>query len=102
MDALVASLPNVKEGKLNVYEKEAGDRNAISYDQVGAAREKGWTVQSLFEGKWLEYDGEASESVSFVLSDKAGGPCYDLSGRKLQKAPEKGIYITDGKKIFNK
>ena len=102
MDALVASLPNVNKGELNVYEEEAGDWNAISYDQVDAARAKGWTVQSLFEGEWLEYDGEDPESVAPVLSKKADGPWYDLNGRRLQKAPEKGLYIQDGKKVLVK
>lgn len=98
MDALVASLPNVKEGKLNVYEEEAGDWNAISYDQVDAARAKGWTVQSLFKDEWLEYDGEDPESVAPVASGKAEGPWYDLNGRRLNGKPnQKGIYIQGGK-----
>ena len=102
MDALVASLPNVKEGQFNVYEEEAGDWNAISYAQVDVAREKGWTVQSLFEGEWLEYDGEDPESVASIPSEKADGPWYDLSGRRLQKAPTKGLYIQDGKKTHSR
>ena len=27
---------------------------------------------------------------------------YDLNGRRLQKAPEKGMYIQDGKKVVVK
>ena len=100
MDAFVASLPNVKEGELNVYEEEAGDWNAISYGQVDAARAKGWTVQSRFEGEWLEYDGEDPESVASVSSEKPDGPWYDLSGRRLQKAPQKGLYIQDRKIVM--
>ena len=98
MDAFVASLPKVKEGELNIYEEEAGDQNAISYDQVDVAREKGWTVQSLFEDEWLEYDGEDPESVASVLSEKADSPWYDLNGRRLNGRPnQKGMYIQGGK-----
>jgi hypothetical protein len=31
-----------------------------------------------------------------------GGDIYDLSGRKLQTLPQKGIYIQNGKKILVK
>ena len=31
-----------------------------------------------------------------------GGELYDLQGRRLLKAPEKGIYIQDGKKVLVK
>ncbi len=103
MDALVASLPNVKEGHFNVYEEEAGDWNAISYDQVDAAREKGWTVQSLFEGEWLEYDGQDPEHLAGVRSDEIDGSWYDLAGHRFNSRPnQKGIYIQNGRRVLVK
>ena len=65
--------------------------------------------------KWLQ-----TESVAYVRSlpvglgnpngierptpspSRNGGEVYDLQGRRLQKAPEKGLYIQDGKKMMVK
>ena len=48
--------------------------------------------------EWLEYDGEDSESVAPVRSEKADAPWYDLNGRRLNGRPNhKGLYIQDGK-----
>ena len=33
-------------------------------------------------------------------AQKADGELYDLSGRKLDKATQKGIYIENGQKVF--
>ena len=65
--------------------------------QVDAAREKGWTVQSLFEGEWLEYDGEDPESVASIPSEKADGPWYDLQGRRLEKPDTPSFLVSQNR-----
>ena len=40
---------------------------------------------------------------SAILSTTSETPVlYDLQGRRLSKAPTKGLYIQDGRKIFRK
>ena len=40
--------------------------------------------------------------IDFITADDSNAPIYDLSGRRLNEAPEKGIYIQNGKKIMVK
>ena len=99
MDELITSMRKTDSGIFCVYE-EAGDRNAISYDQVNAARAKGWTVKSrLDDGTTQEYDGMDPESVAAVKSD-TDAKLYDLGGFRLEGKPrQKGIYVKEGRKI---
>lgn len=49
----------------------------------------------------IEEDLEAS--VEGIPADaKGNGTCFDLSGRRLDKKPTKGIYIQNGKKFLGK
>ena len=50
----------------------------------------------------LENNPDGIEEISRPDPSRNGGECYDLQGRKLQKAPERGLYIQDGKKVLVK
>ena len=52
-------------------------------------------VRSLPVGLGSTPDGIGE--ISRPNPSRNGGECYDLQGRKLQKAPERGLYIQDGK-----
>ena len=99
MDELITSKRKTDSGIFCVYE-EAGDRNAISNDQVNAARAKGWSVKSRQDdGTTQEYDGMDQESVAVVKSDD-DARVYDLGGFRLKGKPrQKGIYMMEGRKI---
>jgi len=55
MDALIASLPEVTDGQLDVYFKYYSEHNVCTAQQVAAANAKGWTVYS--------YDNEGNREV---------------------------------------
>lgn len=48
------------------------------------------------------YENSVTNVISNIQSYKKIGTIYDLQGRRLQKAPEKGLYIQDGKKVVIK
>ncbi|MBO4641790.1 MAG: hypothetical protein J5661_02885, partial [Bacteroidaceae bacterium] len=53
-----------------------------------------------------QYLGDGTTGISdLVRSDERSeankGALYDLSGRRLEQKPQKGIYIQNGKKIIN-
>ncbi|MBP5513163.1 MAG: leucine-rich repeat domain-containing protein, partial [Bacteroidaceae bacterium] len=59
MGNLVESLP-ANDGTLYVkYLNDANEQNVITTAQVAAAKAKGWKVYA-YDGKWVEYDGDAS------------------------------------------
>ncbi len=79
------------------------DGNVCTRDQVAAARAKGWIPRTYSNGGGSEeYEGTDPVSVAEIKVEKADDPWYDLSGRKLQKAPKKGLFIQDGKKVLVK
>ena len=48
---------------------------------------------------------DLTNEVKYVLAPKPENDTpalYDLSGRRLQQKPSKGIYIEDGKKVLSK
>ena len=47
-------------------------------------------------------DGMPSDIQSTPMSQPSPSALYDLSGRKLQQKPTKGIYIEDGKMVLSK
>lgn len=53
-----------------------------------------------FEVKmYIDIDGEET-SVEGISASVPEGVIYDLSGRKLNNVPQKGIYIVNGKKVM--
>lgn len=54
----------------------------------------------LFVGRVTQFPGtvEHLAGVSAVGQQQKAGRCYDLQGRSLQRAPQKGVYIQDGQK----
>ena len=55
---------------------------------------------------WMDFDnieeGMSSSIQSTPMSQPSSSILYDLSGRKLQQKPTKGIYIKGQKKVLNK
>ena len=58
----------------------------------------------IFKSEWLAAPvGPTSIGVrSHTVNSPKDSPYYDLQGIKLQKSPQKGIYIQDGKKKLSK
>ena len=68
MDALVASLPTISSGIMDViFNKNEG--NVITTTQVAAAKAKGWTPRYYDGSRWQEYAG----SEPTVLRGDANG-----------------------------
>ena len=76
MDALVASLPTISSGIMDVIYNE-NEGNVITKTQVAAAKAKGWTPRYYDGSSWQEYAG--SEPV--VL--KCANPIFAYFGGKM-------------------
>ena len=51
---------------------------------------------------FVNIDGEEETGIENVnVNDNPNGTIFDLSGRKLDKTPQKGVYIVNGKKILH-
>ena len=51
---------------------------------------------------FVNIDGEEETGIENVnVNDNPNGTIFDLSGRKLDKKPQKGVYIVNGKKILH-
>ena len=50
----------------------------------------------------IDFTREATAISQVVTEQVKDNTIYDLSGRKLNKAPEKGVYIQGGTKKFVK
>ena len=58
MDALVASLPTVENGKFYVINtKDTNEGNVCTKAQVAVTKGKGWTVYGYSDTGWQEYEG---------------------------------------------
>ena len=71
--------------------------------QVAAAKAKGWTPDYYDGTTWREYAGSDPTAIESIESDasasKNGSDVYfDLSGRRVM-APQKGIYVKNGRKV---
>ncbi len=45
---------------------------------------------------------KVADGIAAIAPDSQGGSLYDLSGRKLQSLPKKGLYIKDGETFLTK
>ena len=62
MDALVASLPTVENGKFYVIDtKDENEGNVCTKSQLTIAKEKGWTVYDINGYNYQEYEGSNNE-----------------------------------------
>ena len=116
MDALVSSLPTQSNASLYVIYNE-NEGNVMTTTQVAAAKAKGWVpyycVSSTYIPEWdyytydwQEYAGSDPTAIEGIESDtsacKSGSDVYfDLSGRRVM-APQKGVYVKNGKKVVVK
>ncbi len=64
--------------------------------ELGAVLDK----ETDFEVKMLVMVDDDPTMVEGISTDVPQGTIYDLSGRKLEKVPQKGIYLINGKKIL--
>ena len=77
MDALVASLPTISSGTMDViFNKNEG--NVITTTQVAAAKAKGWTPRYYDGSSWQEYAGSVPEMP------KCATPTINFADGKLQ------------------
>ena len=45
---------------------------------------------------------DPADAIAGLKASADNGPIFDLQGRQLKSAPQKGIYIQDGKKVLAK
>ena len=105
MDALVSGLPTQSYASLYVIYNE-NEGNVMTTTQVAAAKAKDWTPYYYDGTDWQEYAGSDPTAIESIESDasasKNGSDIYfDLSGRRVM-APQKGIYVKNGKKVVVK
>ena len=69
-----------------------GDTYYYRVQAVGADGASEWS-------DWMDVDVAAIiDKLSFPLSSEENdGAVYDLTGRRLQQVPQRGVYIRDGK-----
>ena len=78
MDALVASLPTIRSGIMDVIYNE-NEGNVITKTQVAAAKAKGWTPRYYDGSRWQEYAGSEP-----VILEKCATPTINFADGKLQ------------------
>ena len=105
MDVLVSSLRTQSDAFLIVIYNE-NEGNVMTTTQVAAAKTKGWTPYYYDGTDWEEYAGSDPTAIESIESDasasKNGSDVYfDLSGRRVM-APQKGVYVKNGKKVVVK
>ena len=105
MDALVSGLPTQSYASLYVIYNE-NEGNVMTTTQVAAAKAKDWTPYYYDGTDWQKYAGSDPTAIESIESDasasKNGSDIYfDLSGRRVM-APQKGIYVKNGKKVVVK
>ena len=116
MDTFIASLCYPFEAThLQAITTDLNEGNVITTTQVGAFNEKRWNPMiGTYMGekagyaryKWEEYAGSDPTDIESIESDasasKNGSDVYfDLSGRRVM-APQKGVYVKNGKKVVVK
>ena len=105
MDALVSGLPTQSYASLYVIYNE-NEGNVMTTTQVAAAKAKDWTPYYYDGTDWQEYAGSDPTAIESIESDasasKNGSDVYfDLSGRRVM-APQKGVYVKNGRKVVVK
>lgn len=108
MDKLIASLVKETEGNERefcvynkLYDKE---HNSLTVKQATAVKERGWTPKqatgTMDFFTWQAFDGDDATGINTAtISHAADNVWYDLSGRRVAKPTQKGIYIHGGKKV---
>ena len=61
-----------------------------------------WHAKNVSVDKTCTWTIEASTGIDRVAAEQAVKGTYDITGRKVEKITEAGIYIVDGKKILVK
>ena len=105
MDALVSGLPTQSYASLYVIYNE-NEGNVMTTTQVAAAKAKDWTPYYYDGTDWQEYAGSDPTAIESIESDasasKNGSDVYfDLSGRRVM-APQKSVYVKNGRKVVVK
>ncbi len=108
MDKLIASLVKETEGNERefcvynkLYDKE---HNSLTVKQATAVKERGWTPKqatgTMDFFTWQAFDGDDATGINTAtISHAADNVWYDLSGRRVAKPTQRGIYIHGGKKV---
>ncbi|MBR6194989.1 MAG: leucine-rich repeat domain-containing protein [Prevotella sp.] len=93
VDNLISSLPRKSGADLNFYNNETSTGNLMTYDQVQAAKQKGWTprMMSTVDGSsaWAEYAGS-----DVVAIDATNFPDANFRKWLLEQSYGKDGYLT--------
>ena len=108
MNTLVNSLPQTTDGQFYVLWGADDTHNAINFEQVMTARQKGWHVLICINYDWVDYraqdtptgvtDAERLNNNEQSTNDR---PRYNLYGQRVGQ-DYKGVVVEDGKKKFRK
>lgn len=100
MDRLVQSLPYMYRSTTFYVIYDSDEQNVMTYEQVDAAKAKGWKAKYYNDGNWLEYEGDP-DGIRVPHVETEDEAIYNLSGQQLQKM-QRGINIVGGKKLLMK
>ena len=88
--------------QLNLYLANPDNGKAVKY-AINVSFVKELQTESVAYVRSLPIGMDDANGIqSAPISKSSSSALYDLSGRRLQKAPKKGIYIQNGKKIVYK
>ena len=97
MDNLIVSLPNQENGVFCVFNTDNPDdneHNVCPTEQVNAANNKGWQCYHWYNDEWQLSSGSDPSAITTPQTHpSADASIYDLSGRKVGNAHQKGIVI---------
>lgn len=102
MDVLVNSLPTVTDGLILAYQDETPIGNEMTAEQVATAKAKGWQVQWDPNGTYDWQDYPETNGVNAVQMSQKAAEWYSLDGRRVQQPAQKGIFVTNGRKVMVK
>jgi hypothetical protein len=95
--------PILDEGTYTLDLKEiVVDHAAEDYVDDWGYQNTKWHAKNVSVDKTCTWTIEASTGIDRVAAEKAVKGIYDITGRKIEKITEAGIYIMDGKKILVK
>ncbi|MBO4642380.1 MAG: hypothetical protein J5661_05945, partial [Bacteroidaceae bacterium] len=88
--------------KLNLYLANPENGKAVKYE-IGIELVKELQTESVAYVRKLPIGMEDANGIqSAPISKPSSSALYDLSGRRLEQKPQKGIYIQDGRVLIQR
>lgn len=110
MDRLIASLPKREvsdHARLHVIDDDVDypETNELTPIQAAKAKAKGWMPMTYDYdlNEWVEYTAGVPVGIHNATTNAKKAPAYNLSGQRIMGKPtQRGVYISNGKKVVVK